>query len=165
MRAGRERGGFTVVELAVVIALVVFLAGSLAVVCTGINRTSRSESTRSLVRALDAACDSYRTRIGSYPGFPRTSSDTTILHRALCVPVPVTRGDAGASGGLFVGPFLELPSSRLSCAPQIHNDWGWPVRYSLPGTLHAGGADNSRRFDIDASSAEGGVIGNWTEAR
>ncbi len=161
MRAG-ARSGFTLIELAVVIALLVFLVGGLAAVCTGINRTSRSESTRSLVRALDAACDSYRSRVGSYPGFPRTSSDTTILHRALCVPVPVTRGDAGAS---FVGPFLELPSSRLSCAPQIHDDYGWPVRYSLPGTSHAGGADNSRRFDIDATSAEGGVIGNWTEAR
>jgi prepilin-type N-terminal cleavage/methylation domain-containing protein len=163
MSAGR-RDGFTLIELAVVIALVAFLAGGLAAVCAGMNRASRLESTRSLVRALDAACDSYRARLGQYPGFPRTANDTTVLHRALCVPAPFIRGDAGADGARLSAPFLELPSSRLSCAPQIHDDWGWPVRYSLPGPRHPA-ADTSRRFDIDASSAEAGELGNWNAGR
>lgn len=164
MPAGR-RDGFTLIELAVVVALVAFLAGGLAAVCAGMNRASRLESTRSLVRALDAACDSYRARLGRFPGFPSAANDTTVLHRALCVPVPVTRGDAGADGASLAPPFIELPSSRLACAPQIHDDWGWPVRYSLPGANHGPAADNSRRFDIDATSGQGGVIGNWNTAR
>ncbi|KAF0245297.1 MAG: hypothetical protein FD180_1702 [Planctomycetota bacterium] len=145
--------GFTLIELAVVVALLIFMASGLAAVCAGMTRSSRAESTRALVRALDAACDSYRTKMGSYPGFPRATSDTTVLHRALCVPAPP------------LGPFIELPSSRLSCAPQIHDDWGWPIRYSLPGLRRNQPGDNSRRFDLDASSTEGGVIGNWPEAR
>ncbi|MCE9584289.1 MAG: prepilin-type N-terminal cleavage/methylation domain-containing protein [Planctomycetes bacterium] len=157
---GRDDRGFTLIELAIVVAILVFLVAGLAAVCAGVTQRSKVESTRSLVRALEAGCEAYRANLGVFPGSPSATSDTTLLYRSLCVPLP--------SGGAdrMDAPFVVLPSARLGCAPQIQDEWGWPVRYSLPGRPHGSdGSDNSRRFDIDASSSEGGVIGNWPAAR
>lgn len=157
---GRGDRGFTLIELGVTVALVIFMVASLAAVCAGIGHRSKLESTRSLLRALDAGCEAYRSRLGSYPGFPSASADTTVLYLALCVPVAVP----SSSTQHLESPFVVLPSSHLACAPQIHDEWGWPVRYSLPGR-HQGAGEAGPAFDIDASSSEGGVIGNWPAAR
>ncbi|MBI2919963.1 MAG: prepilin-type N-terminal cleavage/methylation domain-containing protein [Planctomycetes bacterium] len=158
-----RRHGFTVLELLVVIAILGFLVSALAVACAGMTHRANVVATQSLVRALDAGCHSYESKFGKYPGAPSATADTTVLYRTLCVSLVATEGGTGAGPGKsrVLEPFCELPKARTPLAPQIHDDWGWPVRYTLPGTAHADGTDNTAGFDIDASSTEGGVIGNW----
>lgn len=151
--------GFTLIEIAVVLAITAFLVAALAAASVGMCQKSKAESTKALVRSLEAGCESYRAKLGEYPGGPSgVTSDTTILHRTLCVPFAATEGNAGGRGKL-IGPFVELAAERAKFAPQIHDDWGWPVRYTLPGS------HNTHGFDVDASSAEGGAIGNWVGGR
>jgi type II secretory pathway pseudopilin PulG len=160
----RRDSGLTIVELLVVIGVISFLIAALALACANMTHRAKFESTRSLIRALESGAEAYQSRLGCYPGHPAVTADTTILCQALCTPLAATEGHAGPGFSRIVSlpPFVELPRTRLSFAPQIHDDWGWPLRYTLPGADHfPNGLSNAGRFDIDASSSEAGELGNW----
>ena len=58
-------GGFTLVELLIVIVILAVLAAIVVFSVTGINNTSKSSACKTDVKAIDAAAEAYYAQVGS----------------------------------------------------------------------------------------------------
>lgn len=140
--AGRQRfhpGGFTLIELMVVLAILGLLAGLVGPQVMKHLDESKSRTARLQVEDLAAALDLYRLEVGDYP-----SAEQGL---AALIEAP-----AGAAD--WNGPYLR--KRRLPQDP-----WGNDYRYRVPGTgsaydLYTLGADNQEGGDGDARD-----IYNW----
>ena len=110
-RAARARGGFTLLEMLVVILIIAMLTGIVGPRLLG--QVSKSETTtaRAQMSALDKALQSYRMDVGH---FPTTEQGLQALRVA-------PSGEAR-----WQGPYLQ---------GEVPNDpWGQPYQYAVPGT-------------------------------
>jgi len=92
--AATGRGGFTIVELMVVIAIIAVLAAIVLTVGAGVSRSARERLTRDTIRVLDNALDTYVSESGG-EGPPRLVE----------VPHPIA-ANAG-SGETVLVPFVD----------------------------------------------------------
>jgi general secretion pathway protein G len=139
----RREGGFTLVELLVVILIVTLLMALLAVWIVGVQQRAASANCKAEIQALDEGCKSYKVDNNVYP--PNDKGDSRNLHYYLGRPRTVIMGRTDSGPQLtakkppyidFPAGWLKLASGQLPDATQpvpVIDPWDNLVRYKLPG--------------------------------
>jgi len=121
-----RHGGFTLVELMLVLVILGILAGLVLPKFTGKTEFAKQTAARTQIATFDTALNTYEVDTGSYPS-------TQAGLRALVVQP----SDVGS----WRGPYL---ASDIPLDP-----WGHPYTYEYPGKLNPSG------FDIISMGADG----------
>ena len=103
-----HRGGFTLVELLTVMAVIAILAGLILYIAGPLNNRSLFAKASSQIRALEVACEAYKADTGAYPhqGLAASGSiGSTIWSDQLN---PRTNGNSRPSDPTYVNASLEL---------------------------------------------------------
>jgi prepilin-type N-terminal cleavage/methylation domain-containing protein len=95
-RPAIRRGGFTLVELLVVIGIIVLLVGILLPVVNGVRRSAWNAAAQQQVSRLTSAIEAYNQEFGAYPG--PLSNDQVIT--ATNLPTVFTSGGGGGGAAL-----------------------------------------------------------------
>lgn len=128
-RARRSTGGFTLLELLVVIVIIGLLAAFVAPKYFGQIGKSKTQMARAQIEALDKAIDQYRLDTGAYP----TTAQGLV---ALSVQP--------ASEANWRGPYLKKATPI--------DPWGKAYIYTSPGT-------GDREFEIVSYGKDGAAGG------
>jgi general secretion pathway protein G len=140
----RRRGGFTLMEVLLVMAILVVLASLAAVNISSARRTSKINAARSQVGMFSTPLQMYELAIETYP---TTQQGLESLRSA-----PGDLPDATK----WQGPYLDKP---IPVDP-----WGRPYQYTSPGE------HNPDTYDLwslgpDGVSGTDDDIGNWESKR
>ena len=145
VRLIQRRGGFTLVELIVVMVILVLLAGTVTVVVVNRIEDGKRTKARVDVAGLEQAVDLYYLDAGNYP----TSQQglEALLNEPTSPPIPAK----------WNGPYIK---KSLPVEP-----WGSDYIYEYPGTNNP---DSFDIFSMGKDQAVGGTgndmdIGNWHE--
>jgi general secretion pathway protein G len=136
----RERRGFTLMEVLLVLAILVILFSTAVGIYTGVQASSEINAAKVQIGAIESAVDRYRASAREYP--------TAIED--------LNQQPAHLSPNRWAGPHIE----------EIPNDpWGNPYQYAYPGTQNA----QFDKPDIwswgpDRQSGTEDDIGNWRMA-
>ena len=134
-----RRRGFTLMEVLLVLAILVILAGMALPAYQSIQRGAYNRAARAQMGAFDTALDAYRMDLGDYP---MTGQGL----QALLVPP----GDVGdVSQGNW--PYLKK---------EVLDPWGRPYQYEYPGRNNPYGPD-IWSMGQDGASGTPDDIGNW----
>jgi general secretion pathway protein G len=134
-----RRGGFTLVEIMVVVIVIGILAATIIPKFTGVTHDAKVATAKGNIAELDAALERYNVQMDAYP-----SNEEGL--KAL-VEKPAN------DDGKWRGPYIKLLRS---------DPWGHPYNYKYPGTHHATGPD-LWATDPKPNEAESAEIGNWQE--
>lgn len=155
----RRRGGFTLVELLVVMSIIAILVAILVPTIIVVRRTAKSTSTKNLLYQINSALQNYSTDWGSAPPdfCPSDAEfvkfvDYTAADRYISPPPTLVASAEAlyyhlANTNLTGTPYLELQrevqrtdynSNRL---PEVVDSWGRPFLYNRPSAGQASGFD------------------------
>ncbi|SDS41883.1 type II secretion system major pseudopilin GspG [Opitutus sp. GAS368] len=141
-RRSLGEGGFTLLEILVVLAIIGLLVGLVVSNTDKIFGQSQVAVARIFVRdTLKTPLTRYRMDMGDYPS-------TAEGLQALVTP-PSARTEA------WHGPYLDAPGGRLPTDP-----WGEPYQYRYPGIKNPGGCDIFSKGPDKVADTEDD-IGNW----
>jgi general secretion pathway protein G len=135
----RDDGGFTLLEMLVVLAIMGLLAAIIAPQVLKYLGTSRTQTAKVQIQNVDAALQLFRLDVGRFP----TQEEGL---NALVTAPPTAPG--------WNGPYLQKPSA-------LNDPWQNPYQYRNPG--RHGEVDV---FSLGSDKAEGGTgeaadVGNW----
>jgi len=138
----RSGGGFTLVEILTVLAIVGLLIGVVVSNTDKIFGQSQEAVARIFVRdSLKTSLVRYRMDLGDYP---TTAEGLNVLISS-----------ASGNADRWKGPYMDAIGGKLPLDP-----WGQPYEYRYPGTKNPGGYDlYSKGPDKTADTADD--IGNW----
>jgi general secretion pathway protein G len=138
-RVRRRKGGFTLLEVMLVLVILVILASFAVVQFTGVKKTAYAQQAQAQVGLIDAAIQTYEASVNSYP-----SNLQALLTPPNDLPDP----------SKWAGPYLNhaIPP----------DPWGHQYKYLVPGS------HNRDSFDVWSSGPDGvdntpDDIGNWTK--
>ncbi|MHC5057113.1 MAG: prepilin-type N-terminal cleavage/methylation domain-containing protein [Planctomycetota bacterium] len=112
-----RRGGFTLVEMLVVMVILAILAASVAVVLIRIGDRARMEKAQSQIRLIATALDVYRRDIGGLPpdtGYGLDMESGSGTYDAGSLWRYLTQRLRDPKTGELAGPFLEWPQEDLT---------------------------------------------------
>jgi general secretion pathway protein G len=144
-RSSRRRGGFTLLEVLLVIAIMGMLAALVAPNVMATGERARIDVTRLLVAnsgPIATQINLYKLRTGVYPA----GLDD------LC------RRPNDAAGANDDGP-----EAYIGDAASFRDVWGQELQYKCPGQINKSGYD-LYSFGPDMKEGGGDDIGNWTAA-
>ena len=132
------RGGFTLVEVMIVLFILVMLAGTVIVQVQGQRKRAQKQTALTYVKILASAVDRYDGDMGRPP-----TTEEGLRALIECPDVP----NAGAWGG----PYIKTDATSV-------DPWGNEYQYASPG--------KNRDFDIwsfgpDMMDGTSDDIGNW----
>ena len=134
----RQRSGFTLLELVVVIIVLGLLAGIVAPQIIGRLSEAKSTTAKTQVELLSVALDGYRLDNGSYPTTEQGLA--ALRERPTRAPVPVN----------WRGPYLRRAVPL--------DPWGRPYIYRAPGEKNPGA------FDLESLGRDGKAGGEGEDA-
>jgi general secretion pathway protein G len=129
----RRQGGFTLIEVLLVLVILVVLASFVVVNIGRVQSRSKMDQARAQIGMFKTPISVFQLNCGGYP--------STL--EALIQPPP------DVPPGKWSGPYLE---SGLPADP-----WGNPYQYMCPGQ------HNPETYDCWTVSPEGLEIGNWEQ--
>jgi prepilin-type N-terminal cleavage/methylation domain-containing protein len=144
-RTGTARGGFTLIEVLVVIAIIGILVAVLAVAVSGLQRKAMWENTQAFVNTLEQGCLNYREKLGvgrDYPPMdqPGHSSRNLVYYLTRRFNRPLAQ--AGVVGinlpTVQDKPILVLEESRFNPSGAIIDFWERPIEYYNSGSGSGG---------------------------
>jgi len=109
----RSVAGFTLIEVLLVIVIILMLAGALVVFVLPQQKGAEKNTTRLMLTQIQAALDTYRLNVGSYP-----TEDQGGLGALLIKPT----FENERMGEKWQGPYLK-PGTKLEDA------WGFQIHY------------------------------------
>ncbi len=138
--ARRRQGGFTLMEVMLVLVILVILASTAGLAYQGIQRRANINAAKMQVGALSTPLDAYHMAVGNYPS---TAQGLQALRHQ-----PAELSNASQ----WDGPYLD---SNVPLDP-----WGNPYQYMCPGT------HNPDKYDVWSMGPDGingtqDDIGNW----
>jgi len=141
-RSARRQGGFTLLEILVVLAIIGLLVGLVVSNTDKIFGQSQEAVARIFVRdSLKTPLVRYRIDMGDYPS----------TNEGLQALITSSPGNADR----WKGPYMDVSGGKLPVDP-----WGQPYEYRYPGVKNVGGYDlYSKGPDKTAETADD--IGNW----
>jgi len=139
LKRRRDDGGFTLLEMLVVLAIMGLLAAIIAPQVLKYLGSSRTQTAKVQIQNVVAAAELYRLDVGRYP------TQEEGLNALVAQP-------STAAG--WNGPYLQKPSA-------LDDPWGQPYVYRIPGKH--GEIDV---YTLGSDKAEGGTgeaadVGNW----
>lgn len=141
-RLSSRTRAFTLVELLVVIALIVFLAGALVVTVRGVLARSTHNATLALLARLEIAIESYHAQTGKYP--PDDADTTVSANRNLRNALESVR--------------YEFKESELDATTgEILDPWGNILDYDCndPETGNRDTTSNNSTYDLYSRGPDG----------
>jgi len=138
VRPGRNRAGFTLIEILVVIAVIAMLAALVAPNVFQHVGTAKDATARSQIELLGAALDAYRLDNGRYPTTDQGLEALRVYPNIQ--PIPSN----------WNGPYLRKDVPL--------DPWGLPYLYLSPGEI------NLRGYDLLSFGADGEVGGEGEDA-
>jgi len=124
-RTGRGCGGFSLIELMLVVLVIALLAAMGLATMGYVNRKGAESRAQSEVAALSAAIDSYKLDFGSYP-----AANPSTLYRELTGQGTVN------TNKVYIEPTPGMATNRT--AGPFLDPWGNEYRYANPGTRNVG---------------------------
>jgi general secretion pathway protein G len=136
LRDRRREGGFTLIEVLLVLVILVVLASFAVVNVLRVGASARVKAARSQIGMFKTPLEAFALDVGMYP---------TTAHglQALCFMPP------DVPPNKWLGPYL---STEVPLDP-----WDQPYQYMSPGQR------NFDTYDVWTTSPQGEVIGNWPE--
>jgi len=128
----KRKGGFTLVEIMVVVVVLAILAAAIIPNLTGRADEAKVSRAKADIASLETLLETFRLDMGRYP----TTEEGLIVLREPPQTEDVTR---------WKGPYLRKPVSL--------DPWGNPYNYVCPGTVNI---DSYDLFSYGADGAEGG---------
>jgi general secretion pathway protein G len=134
--AYRDRRGFTLMEVLLVLAILVILGATAVGVFSGIQRSSNINTAQIQVDAIDSASERYNVTVGTYPN---SIEDLYTMPQ-------------GVNPGKWAGPYLE----DVPLDP-------WQNNYDFvnPGQQNTVGKPDIWSYGPDGQSGTEDDIGNW----
>ncbi len=155
METGRYKDGTTLVEILVVVAVIMILAGLVTGIATSIDSYSRERGVRATLSLLDAALQEYYDFTGGFPLADdpvRSPGDNCeILYSALS-SLPVSREVLEKISGKLIKN--EFNAGAVPPVYEIYDPWGTVLNYrynsgdSFP-VLTSAGPDKNHATDGD----------------
>ena len=126
-RRARPASGFTLLEVLVVIAIIVFLFTLIATVATKVRDRARMSRTKALVKRIHTVLDAYRAVYREYPSggplYPDTWPSPYVATGVVLDKSIVYRG-LGLEDGTFNREDFDQATGNIFVDP-----WGHPLRY------------------------------------
>ena len=139
LRRRRDDGGFTLLELLVVLAIMGLLAAIIAPQVLKYLGSSRTQTAKVQIQNVVAALELYRLDVGRYP----TQEEGL---KSVVIAPPTAAG--------WNGPYLQRSAA-------LNDPWGQPYLYRSPGKhgevdVYSLGSDKA-----EGGSGEAADVGNW----
>lgn len=131
----RFRGGFTIIELITVIAIIVLLASLVMTAGQAARRKAMEAKARSAIASLEVALSMYQLDVGDYPATGNANLITQL-----------DSGGATPPTG-WKGPYMQFETKEI-VGGQFIDSWGSAYKYTKPGINHGTGANHSNYVDI-----------------
>lgn len=157
--------GFTLIELIVVMAIIMILAGLITGAAMKAKQRALVAQTRTMISGLETALGMLQMDLGGYSATGNASLVTTLTTMSGSYYVnPTTYSITSASG--WSGPYMNFKVGEVS-GGTARDAWGTALTYNNPGTAHSGGPDYTTYVDIwsngpDKTSGTADDVSNWT---
>ena len=147
----RNKKGFTLVELLVVITIITLLVSLLVVLISVLVDKARYAKTAATVKLLDGACKTYKLDFGEYP--PDTKKSSASLHHHLGIErkIVTQKAELGSNMVSTKPPIVDwqrdmLDDSKGTPDPRanpvrIMDAFGQAIRYVIPSKYNKNGPD------------------------
>ena len=138
----RDRAGFTLIEIMVVVVILGVLAATLIPQFIGTTHDARVSAAKAHVAELESALERFYVHMDRYP----------TMDEGLKVLVEPPLGEDQKWRGPYIRELRRDP-------------WGNPYQYRIPGVRHPASFDLwSRGADgVDGGEGQGADIGNWSD--
>jgi general secretion pathway protein G len=136
----RRRGGFTLIEVMLVLMILVILASLAVGAFAPMRRKARIDAAKSQIGLMKTPLQVYEVAIGNLP----TTTQGLEALRSAPSDIP--------NASKWDGPYLDIPVPL--------DPWGNPYQYACPGTHNPDGYD-VWSFGPDGANGTADDIGNW----
>lgn len=162
-----KSSGFTLIELIVVMAIIMILAGLTTGAAVKAKARAMVAQTRTMISGLETAIGMFQMDLGGYP-----DSGNTNLVNALTTTGVASTYTLGTTSGIAVtttagwsGPYMNFKSGDV-VGNTVRDAWGTAFTYTRPGINHAP-PDYTTYIDILSSgpnktTPNSDDINNWT---
>jgi prepilin-type N-terminal cleavage/methylation domain-containing protein len=174
----RNKKGFTLVELLVVITIITLLVSLLVVLIAVLVDKARYAKTAATVKLLDGACKTYKLDFGEYP--PDTKKSSASLHHHLGIErkIVTQKSELGSNLVSTKPPIVDwqrdmLDDSKGTPDPRtnpvrIMDAFGQAIRYLIPSKYNKNGPDiwsagKNEKDEYLESASDYDDVTNWAK--
>jgi general secretion pathway protein G len=168
----RQRGGFTLVEMIIVIAVILILVALMIGLIVVITDKAYYQKTEAIIKMLDDGCKTYRAEFNVYP--PNNKGDSRCLHFYLGQE-RIKLLDKDTNIKTTRPPIIEFKGDMLEeskLVPDAKNPvpvvdaWGQKIQYKNPGQWNKKHVDlwssgKNGKDELDPTFKEFDDVVNW----
>ena len=139
---GRRRGGFTLIEVMLVLMILVIIASMAVVAIRPMRRRALIQASKTQIKVFETPLEAYEMDLGEFP------STNQGLEALLSPPSDLPNQDK------WFGPYLKGNTVPL-------DPWGNPYQYEYPGKQNQQDMPDIWSFGPDKRDGTDDDVGNW----